>query len=119
MAVKLKIRKGDKVVVLAGKDKGKNGEVLRVIPKDRRAIVQGVNVARRHQKQTAGQEGGIISKEDADPHFQPGAARSQGRQADAGRVQDSCRTASRSGSPSAPGRRSMADKYMPRLQAAL
>jgi large subunit ribosomal protein L24 len=63
MAAKLKIRKGDKVIVLAGKDKGKGGEVLRVIPKDNRAVVQGVNMARRHQKQTAAQEGGIISKE--------------------------------------------------------
>jgi large subunit ribosomal protein L24 len=60
---KLKIRKGDKVVVISGKDKGKSGSVLRMIPKDMRAIVQGVNLARRHQKQTAGQEGGIISKE--------------------------------------------------------
>jgi len=63
MAVKLKIRKGDRVVVIAGKDKGKSGEVLRVIPKDMRAIVQGVNLARRHQRQTAAQEGGNISKE--------------------------------------------------------
>ena len=63
MAAKLKIRKGDKVVVLAGKDKGKNGEVLRVIPAENRAVVQGVNVARRHQRQTAGQEGGIVAKE--------------------------------------------------------
>ncbi len=63
MAAKLKIRKGDKVVILAGKDKGKGGEVLRVIPKENRAVVQGINVARRHQKQTAAQEGGIIAKE--------------------------------------------------------
>jgi len=63
MAAKLKIRKGDKVIVLAGKDKGKNGEVLRVLPKENRAVVQGVNVARRHQRQTAAQEGGIIAKE--------------------------------------------------------
>jgi large subunit ribosomal protein L24 len=63
MAPKLKIKKGDRVVVIAGKDKGKSGEVLKVFPKDMRAIVQGVNVARRHQKQTAAQEGGIISKE--------------------------------------------------------
>lgn len=63
MAPKLKIKKGDRVVVIAGKDKGKSGEVLRVFPKDMRAIVQGVNLARRHQKQTAAQEGGIISKE--------------------------------------------------------
>jgi large subunit ribosomal protein L24 len=63
MAPKLKIKKGDRVVVIAGKDKGKSGEVLKVFPKDMRAIVQGVNLARRHQKQTAAQEGGIISKE--------------------------------------------------------
>ena len=63
MPAKLKIRKGDKVVVIAGKDKGKSGEVLKVQPKSMRAIVQGVNLVRRHQKQTAAQEGGIISKE--------------------------------------------------------
>ncbi|MEP9398369.1 50S ribosomal protein L24 [Mesorhizobium sp. KR2-14] len=58
-----KIRKGDKVVVLAGKDKGRSGEVLRVMPKDDKAVVRGVNMVRRHQKQTQSQEGGIISKE--------------------------------------------------------
>lgn len=58
-----KIRKGDKVVVLAGKDKGRTGEVLRVLPKDDKAVVRGVNVVRRHQRQTQSQEGGIISKE--------------------------------------------------------
>jgi large subunit ribosomal protein L24 len=58
-----KIRKGDKVVVLAGRDKGKQGSVLKVLPAEDRAVVQGVNVVRRHQKQTAGQEGGIVSKE--------------------------------------------------------
>jgi large subunit ribosomal protein L24 len=58
-----KIRKGDKVVVLAGKDKGRSGEVLRVIPKDDKAVVRGVNMIRRHQKQSQSQEGGIISKE--------------------------------------------------------
>lgn len=63
MTPKLKIRKGDRVIVLAGKDKGKSGEVLRVLPKEERALVQGVNMARRHQRQTASQEGGIISKE--------------------------------------------------------
>ena len=51
------------MVVLAGKDKGKKGSVLKVLPKEERAIVQGVNVARRHQRQTAGQEGGIVAKE--------------------------------------------------------
>ena len=63
MAAKLKIRKGDKVVVIAGKDKGKQGEVVRVSPSENRAVVQGVNVVRRHTRQTAAQEGGIIPKE--------------------------------------------------------
>jgi large subunit ribosomal protein L24 len=63
MATKLKIRKGDRVVVIAGKDKGKQGEVLRVLPAENRAVVQGLNVARRHQRQTASREGGIISRE--------------------------------------------------------
>jgi large subunit ribosomal protein L24 len=58
-----KIRKGDKVVVLSGKDKGRTGEVLRVMPKNDKAVVRGVNMVRRHQKQTQSQEGGIISKE--------------------------------------------------------
>jgi large subunit ribosomal protein L24 len=62
MAAKLKIRKGDKVVVIAGKDKGRQGEVLRVIPDENRAVVAGVNVARRHTRQTAAQEGGIVAK---------------------------------------------------------
>ena len=60
---KLKVKKGDRVVVLAGRDKGKRGEVLRVIPSENRAVVQGINVVRRHQKQTPQQDGGIISKE--------------------------------------------------------
>ena len=63
MGIKLKIKKGDHVIVTSGKDKGKHGEVLKVMPKDRRAIVQGVNVVRRHQRQTQTQEGGIVSKE--------------------------------------------------------
>lgn len=60
---KLKIKKGDHVVVLTGKDKGKHGEVLKVIPSENRAIVQGVAMVRRHQRQSASQEGGIITKE--------------------------------------------------------
>lgn len=59
----LKIKKGDRVVVLTGRDKGKRGEVISVMPKENRALVRGVNVVRRHQRQTASQEGGIISKE--------------------------------------------------------
>ena len=60
---KLKIKKGDHVVVITGKDKGKKGEVLKVMPVQNRAIVKGVAMVRRHQRQTAAQEGGIISKE--------------------------------------------------------
>ena len=63
MALKFKIRKGDKVVVITGKDKGKQGEIVRMIPSENRAVVRGVNLAKRHTRQTAGQEGGIISKE--------------------------------------------------------
>jgi len=58
-----KIKKGDQVVVLAGRDKGKKGEVFQIMPKDGRALVRGVNVVRKHQRQTAQQEGGIIAKE--------------------------------------------------------
>ena len=60
---KLKIKKGDRVVVLAGRDKGKRGEVIQVMPVDNRALVQGVNVVRRHQKQSPTQDGGIVAKE--------------------------------------------------------
>ena len=60
MAAKLK--KGDKVVVLAGKDKGKEGEITAVMPKDNKAIVDGVNVAIRHTRQTQASQGGRIAK---------------------------------------------------------
>ena len=58
-----KIKKGDKVVVLTGRDKGRTGEVFEVRPDDDRALVRGINMVKRHQRQTAAQEGGIISKE--------------------------------------------------------
>jgi large subunit ribosomal protein L24 len=58
-----KIRKGDKVIVLSGHDKGRTGEVIEVRPTEARALVRGVNLVKRHQKQSAAQEGGIISKE--------------------------------------------------------
>jgi large subunit ribosomal protein L24 len=58
-----RIRKGDKVVVISGRDKGRSGEVVEVHPRDERVLVRGVNMVKRHQKQTAQQEGGIISKE--------------------------------------------------------
>jgi len=58
-----KIKKGDRVIVLSGRDKGRKGEVIEVRPADERAMVRGVNMVKRHQKQTGAQEGGIISKE--------------------------------------------------------
>jgi large subunit ribosomal protein L24 len=58
-----RIRKGDKVVVLTGRDKGRTGEVIRVMGVEDRALVRGVNIVKRHQRQSAAQEGGIISKE--------------------------------------------------------
>jgi large subunit ribosomal protein L24 len=58
-----KIRKGDKVIVLTGRDKGRTGEVIEVRPGVERALVRGVNLVKRHQKQSAQAEGGIISKE--------------------------------------------------------
>jgi large subunit ribosomal protein L24 len=58
-----KIKKGDKVVVMTGRDKGRSGEVRKVMPDEGRAIVAGVNMVRRHTKQTAQTEGGILSKE--------------------------------------------------------
>ncbi len=59
-----RIRKGDRVMVITGADKGKRGEVLTVMPKAERAVVQGVNIAKRHTKPSGmGQPGGIVEKE--------------------------------------------------------
>jgi large subunit ribosomal protein L24 len=58
-----KIRKGDNVIVITGRDRGRSGEVIEVRPDEGRALVRGVNMVKRHQKQTGAQEGGIISKE--------------------------------------------------------
>ena len=58
-----KIKKGDRVVVLTGKDKGRSGDVLKIVPADNRAIVQGINMVKRHTRQSPGEEGGIITKE--------------------------------------------------------
>ena len=58
-----KIKKGDKVVVTTGRSKGRVGEVIQVFPEENRALVRGVNIVRRHQRQSASQEGGVISKE--------------------------------------------------------
>ncbi|SDR46213.1 LSU ribosomal protein L24P [Rhizobiales bacterium GAS113] len=60
-----KIKKGDKVVVLTGRDRGRNGEVIRMFPDEQRALVRGINMIKRHQKQSAQSEGGIISREAA------------------------------------------------------
>ena len=59
----VKIRKGDRVIVTTGRDRGKKGEVLRVFPKEDRALVSGVNVVKRHQRQTQRVQGGIVNKE--------------------------------------------------------
>ena len=63
MAVKFKIRKGDKVVVITGKEKGKTGEVLSVLRDEARVLVQGVNIVKRHTRPSAANPGGIIDKE--------------------------------------------------------
>lgn len=63
MASASKIRKGDQVVVLNGREKGRKGEVLRVLRKDGRVVVQGVNVVKRHSRPQAGNPGGVIEKE--------------------------------------------------------
>ena len=63
MAVKLRVKKGDRVVVLTGKDKGKSGEILRVMPKECRVVVAGVNMVKRHTKPRPGNPGGIDERE--------------------------------------------------------
>jgi large subunit ribosomal protein L24 len=63
MAAKFKVKKGDRVVVLAGKDKGKTGEILKMIPEDQRAIVQGVNMMKRHTAPSQAGAGGIVERE--------------------------------------------------------
>ncbi|HXP31252.1 MAG TPA: 50S ribosomal protein L24 [Stellaceae bacterium] len=63
MAEKFRIKKGDKVVVLTGRDKGKSGEVLRVLRDERRVLVQGVNLMKRHTRPRPGEPGGIVEKE--------------------------------------------------------
>lgn len=63
MAEKYKIKKGDKVVIITGREKGKTGEVLRVLRTERRAVVGGVNMVKRHTRPAAGNPGGIVEKE--------------------------------------------------------
>ena len=59
----MKIKKGDKVIVITGKDKGKTGEVTKAMPKENKVIVSGINLAKRHQKPSQENAGGVISKE--------------------------------------------------------
>lgn len=63
MVQKFRIKKGDNVCVISGKDKGKTGQVLKMLREKNRVIVQGVNLVKRHQKQTMTQEGGVVQKE--------------------------------------------------------
>ena len=63
MAKKFKIKKGDQVIVVTGRDRGKQGEVLRVLRAEDRLVVQGVNMVKRHQRPSAGHPGGILDKE--------------------------------------------------------
>ena len=85
------IRKGDSVIVTTGRDKGKKGSVLKVFPKENRALVQGVNLVKRHQRQTQTQQAGIVTKEVADPSFEYRACRSQVGQGHAHWSQDAGR----------------------------
>ena len=104
-----RIKKGDNVVVISGRDKGRSGEVIRVMPKEGRALVRGVNMVTRHQKQTAAEQGGLVRKE-APIHLSNVAhRRSHRRQADARRIRSSWKTGARCVSPSARERRSMAE----------
>jgi len=63
MTTKMKIKKGDTVVILTGKDKGKQGEILKVMPQDNRVIVKGCNMVKKHQRPTATNPGGIVAQE--------------------------------------------------------
>jgi large subunit ribosomal protein L24 len=78
---KMKIKKGDNVVVISGRDKGKSGEVLRVFPTESRLVVQGIHIARRHTRQSMGNPGGIVEKEltihvSNVAHIDPGSGKS-------------------------------------------
>ena len=93
MAKKFKIKKGDKVAVTTGRDKGKTGEVVRVLRKDDRVLVQGVNLVKRHTAAEPGLGGWHYRKGSADPHLQRGPYRSEVE------VADPCRPAGRKGRP--------------------
>ena len=82
-----KIKKGDKVIVLTGRDKGRSGEVIEVRPAETRALVRGVNMVKRHQRQIRAAGGRHHLQGEPGPPVQPRARRSQGRQADPRRLQ--------------------------------
>lgn len=63
MTIKMKLKKGDQVIVRTGRDKGRKGEIIKMFPAENRALVRGINMVQRHQKQTASQQGGIVAKE--------------------------------------------------------
>ena len=63
MTIKMKLKKGDQVIVRTGRDKGRKGEIIKMFPDENRALVRGINMVQRHQTQTASQQGGIIAKE--------------------------------------------------------
>ena len=85
---KIKLKKGDRVVVIAGRDKGRTGEVVKALPRENRVIVQGVNMMKRHTRPSQASNGGIIEKEAADPRLQRRPSRPQGQQADPHRFQE-------------------------------
>jgi ribosomal protein L24 len=98
----MKLKKGDTVVVIAGKDKGKEGEVAQVFPSDNKVIVTGVNTAKKHQKaRSANQQGGIIDRDMPIDAATSCSCTRASRRASATRP---TRTARRSASPSAPER---------------
>ncbi len=63
MNLKLKVKKGDRVIVLSGDDKGKTGEIIKAMPKEGKVVVQGINLVKRHTKPSQTSAGGIITKE--------------------------------------------------------
>ena len=63
MNLKLKVKKGDRVIVLSGDDKGKTGEIIKAMPKEGKVVVQGINLVKRHTKPSQTSSGGIITKE--------------------------------------------------------
>ena len=82
-----RIKKGDTVVVITGRDKGRSGEVIEMRRDEGRVLVRGVNMVKRHQRQSAVAGGRHHFQRGADPPVERGADRSEGRQADPGRVQ--------------------------------